>query len=1750
MQKTTWWNDYVGLPYKSHGRDRQGLDCWGLVRLVHSEVFDTKLPSFVDTYEDNRESIEESIAQRKEGWKKVDVPQSGDVVLFRVMGHLSHVGIVTQPGYFLHVTEGKNATIERLDSVEWSKRVEGIYRYSPDGSSLVVSAAPHPLQTARVDMVIGSGLTVAEMVGEIRKQADVSAELNFDGVVWVDGYPVPRDKWDSFVPPAGSRVEFRALAGKGSTRLVLSLAVSVAAWYAAPMILGTSFGATAASALGVTSQTFLAGTQLALTFAGNMLLNAIFPVRPPQQKSPTMQGPNGMPLLTGGQNQGRQYGAIPVVLGRHRFTPPVGAISYVESDATTSYLRMLMTWGYGPLQVSDIRIGENDIATYDNVQIETVSGYQDSPGATNRFNSIYGKDVAQENIGLNFVCTERQGTAVRASNVVTVTTTEPHEYSAGWWCSFSGVGNGVISEIVSPTQFRFTRTGDDGSFAQATVLGAPYTERIINDEVDNITVSLHFPEGLREVPIEGGNAGQTGSTTFRAIIEVRQLDSDTLEPITGWGDISRVMSARQISLLPAWYNIDSDEELEPVYRWIRLSVDEYSKIVVRYGAFTTNPASNPSGNLLTRLQNDNFGLNAIFDRLPEYGAGEEGLWDVCMYGNTVYQTVDSRDSSITGGDISISGLVASVSSATIDRADRESIRLGATGEPYNKRKDAFSYNVNFDVARGVYQVRMVRTSTDKKDGQYPSGNKFQRYNACVIQTVSGFANRRPVNPPKQLAMTAMRIKATNQINGNIEGITGTVQSICLDWDRNTSIWVQRPTRNPASLYRYVLQHPANAQAVANSAIDLANLQDWHEYCRVNKFNFDMVITDQRPLYDVLMDIAAAGRASPLRADGKWGVVIDRPRSHVAQHFTPHNSWGFEGVRILPKLPHGFRVQFNNAAKGYQPDERIVYNDGYSASNATLFEGLQLPGVTDSAIVFKQARFHLAQMKLRPETYTLNADIEHLVCTRGDLVRVTHDVPMWGLGSGRIKNRISGTVLELDEEVPMDAGVQYTIRIRLEDGSSITRTVAAKTVDGYYDQITLTSSVTETQGKSGNLFMFGSLASESVELIVQSIEPSSNMTARITLVDYSPAVYDSDTEVIPAFDSQITKPPLLMQPKIQERPIVTGFISDESVMTRISPGIFAYGLRVSFRNPSTLPERVNAVEAQIDYAGDNVLDWQQSITAPLKAGAVTFGDVEEGEEYRIRLRYVDEEGRTGNWTTTGTHTVVGKTRPPVTVSNLRAEIDGSQIYLAWDANAEPDIIEYEVRTSDYGWGGAGAVFRGDATSCLITPAAVGSSRTWFVKAKDYGGLYSVVAASFTYSVGDIPNPTVINHSFFDTSLTSATITLDWDDVLPDFGLRHYEVSYGSVVRNINASAITLPADWIGNRVFTVKAVDQRGNKSSGIVKTITKSVPNPVTNLRTQVIDNNVLLYWNLPAKTTLPIQHVLLKKGNSWATAQTIGTKDGGFTSLQELVAGTYRYWVAVIDTDGYQSTPVSVTAQVRQPPDFVFFAKYESQLDGTKSSAYSESNGILLPVNTTETWQDHFTSRSWNTPQDQINAGFPVYIQPTPSSSYYEEKIDYGTVLASSKIAVGYGGEVVSGSPVVSITISTSVDDVTYVDFPDTMAIYATNFRYFKIRFNVTGNGDDLYRINNIDVTLDAKLKNDAGTIYANASDATGTPVTFNVPFVDITALEATPRGTTPLTAVIDFVDAPNPTGFKIYLFNQSGSRVSGDVSWSAKGY
>lgn len=400
-----------------------------------------------------------------------------------------------------------------------------------------------------------------------------------------------------------------------------------------------------------------------------------------------------------------------------------------------------------------------------------------------------------------------------------------------------------------------------------------------------------------------------------------------------------------------------------------------------------------------------------------------------------------------------------------------------------------------------------------------------------------------------------------------------------------------------------------------------------------------------------------------------------------------------------------------------------------------------------------------------------------------------------------------------------------------------------------------------------------------------------------------------------------------------------------------------------------------------------------------------------------------------------------------------------------------------------------------------------------------------------------------------------VTLTWDKVA-DLDLDVYEIRQGSswntatLIGQVKATVYTLGYIPPGTQTYLVKSLDTSGNYSTNAAAiTVSLSAPSSVS-LTQEAIDNNVLLRWTA-STASLTIRHYQVRRGSTWAGATEIGTVAGRFTTYFETVAGTFTYWVAAVDLAGNVGTPTPVTALVSQPPDYQLKFNEDSVFGGTKSNMAAFEGNFLAPSDTTETWASHFTSRGWNTPQDQISAGFPVYAMPSAASGSYEELVDYGGVLPSTKVSATLS--YVTDVGTVTVTPTISVRKLTtdpWTNYAGLSSVFVTDFRYVKVRFDFSAPGnDDFITITGLNIRMDAKLKNDAGFGAANAADSGGTTVNFNVTFVDIESITVTPSGTAARIAVYDFVDVPNPTSFKVLLFDTAGTRVSGGFSWSVKG-
>jgi cell wall-associated NlpC family hydrolase len=126
-----WTRDFVGIPFAEHGRDLDGCDCWGLVRLVQSAIYGRRLPCLAQGYESTTDAA--AIAGlydcEREHWHEVrGGGEAGDVVVLRIAGSPSHVGVVVAPFVMLHVLKGICTSVERFDGPLWRHRVVAVYR--------------------------------------------------------------------------------------------------------------------------------------------------------------------------------------------------------------------------------------------------------------------------------------------------------------------------------------------------------------------------------------------------------------------------------------------------------------------------------------------------------------------------------------------------------------------------------------------------------------------------------------------------------------------------------------------------------------------------------------------------------------------------------------------------------------------------------------------------------------------------------------------------------------------------------------------------------------------------------------------------------------------------------------------------------------------------------------------------------------------------------------------------------------------------------------------------------------------------------------------------------------------------------------------------------------------------------------------------------------------------------------------------------------------------------------------------------------------------------------------------------------------------------------------------------------------------------------------------------------------------------------------------------------------------------------
>lgn len=429
---------------------------------------------------------------------------------------------------------------------------------------------------------------------------------------------------------------------------------------------------------------------------------------------------------------------------------------------------------------------------------------------------------------------------------------------------------------------------------------------------------------------------------------------------------------------------------------------------------------------------------------------------------------------------------------------------------------------------GQYTVKVSRISTDSDD------NKI--VDAVYLGSIRAIKNTAPVSPEicKKLTLIGLKIKASEKLSNVIDQLNFVATAKMPVYSGNgtgQSAWAAvAKTENPASCALAAMQSDFAQQKLTEKEIDWPKLESWYTWCEEHNYTCNEYVAESTSISQLLAEIASTSRAEIFRLNGKLTMVQDIERTAAVQLFTPRNSFGYTETIMFADIPDAMAIGFVDKEAGYAENELSIYNtkSGNKETEPNTSQDVSLWGVTDSEQARRLGMYKFAVTKNRPIVHKFSCDFEYLLCSKGDWIKYAGDIALAGLKQGRVVEVIydNGNVTGFvsDEVLPMEAGKSYAVRIRKNNAEIVLYKL--KTSPGNNLEVFFEFPLSGSGLNEGDLFAFGLVDTDTIDLIITDIQPGENLSADITAVEYSPTIFDVDKPgfILPDFENKITPVP--------------------------------------------------------------------------------------------------------------------------------------------------------------------------------------------------------------------------------------------------------------------------------------------------------------------------------------------------------------------------------------------------------------------------------------------------------------------------------------------------------------------------------------------------------------------------------------------------------------------------------------------------
>jgi sulfur carrier protein ThiS len=1205
-----------------------------------------------------------------------------------------------------------------------------------------------PFKKDLVKIETPPGITLKELLSGVPEKYHKSISLELNGEY------VPNSYWEGITLSDSDTVNLyvRPFGGGGGSndknRLVAQIVVTAAAIAAiALMPQGTALWVKMAVAA-------------TIQIGGGLLINELFPISLSNEgvASPDEIGGTSIKSLSASKNAPTPYAILPKLYGTRRIVPPFVVNPRVEVVDNDQYLHLAYFLNYGPIQFNSFKVGVDENGN-------TISGGYNAVKFSKTARSLFYENAGTYYTSLSEMAQlQSDGKETISIGDTGVSIIEPETIVIGTADAVSNI-LGVDTELAQPN-IRLMST-----VLKSYDIGIP---RVYEDR-PNVEVDLTDYEGssldIKFQPDNNHNdppyfdvwyKTQSNGTWQKFNPELYKEENPNLVKtyykrvkIIEYDDEGNTYTAYiyepagtafigpsnwstyilKLSLKDANGNKITDDKITAVKFSIVYKPTGDGGFTVK--SIQTFDSSETSASLYTTASNTTkFDIHLYSDN-GIYGVTDSGRKRTISYLFDVYYKSTSSSTWIYDGTVELSG------------NSRNPVRKVYTIEPGTP--DSYDIKLIFKEAKNL----------TGNDIEYITWAFLQSYQDTSTKQLWGGDYTSP-KIDKYPVFAYMKIKASQNLNGIIDNVSFFISGLVNNKIKNTGWEI---SDNPALAYVDVLCGPQVIKPLDyNINLDSTEIEEWYDWCKTNNFTINTICTTKDTLWQRLQRVSSVGLASPLITNNKFTIKRDKEGLVPSQVITPRNSWGFKATKSFSKIPHAAKMKFVNNTTWeedyvivYNYNEEGVYYDKFTASDFIEYSNLD---ITNELQATKYARYMLADMMLRPETYSVSMSVENIIVDPGDKVILAYDTIKVGQTFGRIKDKLisNGNVEAIIVDEPVEIGDNKSIIIRRVGQDAITTSISTVDSNRSNAYTIYFSSPIIDDFNIGDLFIYGDTSTIKLECKVRKINYNRDLTAELELVNAADNTeFGSIHSIYNNNNIPIYKPIISTTPNIKNTipPAPTVILTEEILHTNELGEIFP-ALRIVY-DIQDAPIPLQSVVVELKDSGGNVV--KNVIEYSTSINDIIVYPIKNNTTYSGKLYTVSEKKVSSNITgfSHSTNFLFDLDIP----SNLRFTKEiSSSIKVIWDKVEYYLPVSYKVNRFDEATGELKNTYITDNTYIQLPDYF--TSDIFDIQAfVDYTGYYneSLISEAVQCPYGNYIDPE------FDTTIEYDSITGDMIVTLP-------------------------------------------------------------------------------------------------------------------------------------------------------------------------------------------------------------------------------------------------------------------------------------------------------------------------------------------------------------------------------------------------